>query len=424
MMPNGVSHRQVSSDLQGAWEILQLQWLSYVPNKQGKAFPIPNPKTLQDPIDRNVEHFPDSGKYDPRCLIEGEYKPLTDNGGLVYLKSDGYCVTSQDSEKENTPTPRGAVAANIVSNIGTGVATWLSGLFDQDSWVEYLPNWAKTVVVGRARLGGIPVGIIAAEPRTQPCVIPPDPANDDSRELAFQQAGQVWYPDSSYKTAQAIKDFDNEQLPLFILANWRGFSGGQRDMFNEVLKYGSYIVDYLSTYKQPIFVYLPPTAELRGGAWVVLDKLINRKCIEMFAAKTSRANVLEPTGTIGLKYRKKELLKSMHRLDYTLIQLKKEENEISLRIASNVDDLKSKSKSSKSRKDEKNFNDADYHDDRYEYRRPKSTNLRNSRDSRQSMQSMKSMKSVQARKSGKNNIVTRKTIGDSRLEALSLLIIC
>jgi hypothetical protein len=74
---------------------------------------------------------------------------------------------------------------------------------------------------------------------------------------------------SAFKTAQAIRDFNNgEQLPLMILANWRGFSGGQRDMYNEVLKYGSYIVDALVKYEQPVFVYIPPFGELRGGSWV------------------------------------------------------------------------------------------------------------------------------------------------------------
>ena len=43
-----------------------------------------------------------------------------------------------------------------------------------------------------------------------------------------QQAGQVWFPDSSYKTSQAIQDFNQEQLPLMIFANWRGFSGGMK----------------------------------------------------------------------------------------------------------------------------------------------------------------------------------------------------
>lgn len=46
-------------------------------------------------------------------------------------------------------------------------------------------------------------------------------------------------------------------------------------MFDEVLKRGSLIVDGLSTYKSPAFVYIVPNGELRGGAWVVLDPSIN-----------------------------------------------------------------------------------------------------------------------------------------------------
>merc|ERR1719270_2415587 len=103
---------------------------------------------------------------------------------------------------------------------------WLSGLFDRDSFTEYLSSWACSVCIGRGRLGGIPVGIIATETRTTQSVQPPDPAlEDESTEIRFSQPGQVWYPDSSFKTAQAIKDFKCENLPIFILANWRGFSG-------------------------------------------------------------------------------------------------------------------------------------------------------------------------------------------------------
>lgn len=44
----------------------------------------------------------------------------------------------------------------------------------------------------------------------------------------IQQAGQVWFPDSAFKTAEAIKDFNREGLPLIVFANWRGFSGGMK----------------------------------------------------------------------------------------------------------------------------------------------------------------------------------------------------
>ena len=60
------------------------------------------------------------------------------------------------------------------------------------------------------------------------------------------------------------------------------------DMYDMVLKFGSYIVDALREYNQPILIYIPPFAELRGGAWVVLDHKINPEHIEMYADKDSR----------------------------------------------------------------------------------------------------------------------------------------
>lgn len=54
--------------------------------------------------------------------------------------------------------------------------------------------------------------------------------------LLIVQAGQVWYPDSALKTAHAIEEMNKEGLPLVILANWRGFSGGQRDLLDGILQ--------------------------------------------------------------------------------------------------------------------------------------------------------------------------------------------
>ena len=60
------------------------------------------------------------------------------------------------------------------------------------------------------------------------------------------------------------------------------------DMYDEVLKYGSMIVDALRAYSQPVFIYLPPHGELRGGAWVVVDPTINLDHMEMYADKVSQ----------------------------------------------------------------------------------------------------------------------------------------
>ncbi|KAI9293200.1 acetyl-CoA carboxylase [Neoconidiobolus thromboides FSU 785] len=276
MYKNGVSHLTAENDLDSVDKTLT--WLSYVPKVRDGALPI---LKVNDPVDRTVDVEPTKGTQDPRDWITGH--PSTDKP-----------------------------------------ETWVSGFFDKGTFNETLSGWARTVITGRARLGGIPVGIIAVETRTVEHIIPADPANQNSEEQTMIEAGQVWHPNSAYKTSQAIKDFNNgEQLPLMIFANWRGFSGGQRDMYYEVLKYGSYIVDALTQYKQPVFVYVIPNGELRGGAWVVLDPTINEDMMEMYADKKSRAGVLEPEGIVGIKFRKPQLLETMERLDSIYNELKK-----------------------------------------------------------------------------------------------------
>ena len=92
------------------------------------------------------------------------------------------------------------------------------------------------------------MGVIITENCAAENIKPADPADVTASEAVIQEAGCVWFPNSAYKTDQAIRDFRMEDLPLIIFANWRGFSGGQRDTFDEVLKYGSLIVNaFIST---------------------------------------------------------------------------------------------------------------------------------------------------------------------------------
>ncbi|XP_034186409.1 acetyl-CoA carboxylase isoform X5 [Osmia lignaria lignaria] len=276
MHNNGVSHTTDPRDLDGV--ATALRWLSFCPKYKGAPLPI-LPTPLPDPVEREISYVPTKTAYDPRWMLEGRY--------------------SQN-----------------------GTNSWESGFFDRGSWQEIMRPWAQTVVTGRARLGGIPCGVIAVETRTVELHLPADPANIDSEAKTISQAGQVWFPDSAYKTAQAIKDFGKEELPLFIFANWRGFSGGMKDMYEQIIKFGAYIVDGLREYTKPIFVYIPPHGELRGGAWAVVDPTINPRYMEMFADNTSRAGVLEPGGIVEIKFRSKDILKVMHRIDGVIQKLK------------------------------------------------------------------------------------------------------
>ncbi|XP_042208168.1 acetyl-CoA carboxylase-like [Homarus americanus] len=211
MHKNGISHDVAPNDLEGIHTMLR--WLSYVPKTKESPLPIMEPI---DPVDRKVTFTPGRASYDPRWLVNGRQSP------------------SNPSE-------------------------WESGFFDKNSFQEILEPWAQTVICGRARLGGIPVGVICVETRTVEFNLLADPANLDSEAKTVSQAGQVWFPDSAYKTSQAIRDLNHESLPLIIFANWRGFSGGMKDMYEQVIKFGAYIVDALREYNQPILVYIPPS---------------------------------------------------------------------------------------------------------------------------------------------------------------------
>ena len=191
------------------------------------------------------------------------------------------------------------------------------GLLDSGSWTEYLEAWARSVIIGRGTLGGIPVGVICTESRAVECNVPSDPGKPDgSRPAPIRQAGQVWYPDSAWKTAQALRDFRLEGIPILIIANWRGFSGGPGDLYDGILQFGSLIVEELSKATTPVFVYLPIGSELRGGSWVVLDSAINQNGkIEMYADPSARGGVMEPDGIVSIKFRNKEISRLMRRLE-------------------------------------------------------------------------------------------------------------
>jgi acetyl-CoA carboxylase / biotin carboxylase 1 len=109
-----------------------------------------------------------------------------------------------------------------------------------------------------------------------------------------------------------------------IFANWRGFSGGSRDMAGEILKFGAMIVDALREYEHPVYIYLPPHGELRGGSWVVVDPTINQDKMEMYADPDSRGGILEPAGITEVKFRMPDQLKLMRRLDKQLMDLESE----------------------------------------------------------------------------------------------------
>uniref|UniRef100_A0A1I7T9U3 Acetyl-CoA carboxylase n=2 Tax=Caenorhabditis tropicalis TaxID=1561998 RepID=A0A1I7T9U3_9PELO len=275
MFRNGVTHAVVDNDLEGIAKVLR--WMSFLPS-ENKSFPF-------------------FSQYGNDSSIREVRIPLT--GGDQY--DVRHLIDSKDLYNKH-------------------------GICDTMSFDEICGDWAKSIVAGRARLCGIPIGVVASEFRNFSTTVPADPALEGSQIQNTQRAGQVWYPDSAFKTAEAINDLNKENLPLLIIASLRGFSGGQKDMYDMVLKFGAQIVDALAVYNRPVIVYIPEAGELRGGAWAVLDSKIRPEFIHLVADEKSRGGILEPNAVVGIKFRKPVMAEMMKRCDESYAQLSADSN--------------------------------------------------------------------------------------------------
>ena len=121
MFNNGVTHDIVKDDFDGC--LLILRWLSYMPQTMLHLPPILS--EIHDSINRPIDFTPTSTPYDARHMIQGRQ-----------LTSLHQTNSNNDIGASTTPT-------------------FQSGFFDRDSFIEIMKGWAKTVVCGRARLGGI-----------------------------------------------------------------------------------------------------------------------------------------------------------------------------------------------------------------------------------------------------------------------------
>jgi len=126
-------------------------------------------------------------------------------------------------------------------------------------------------------------------------VAPVEPADETSRRVENPCPANVWSAASASKSAHALETMRREGLPVLVLANCRGFAGGATDMYGAVLTHGAAIVETLVSDGPPVWVYLTPHGQLRGGAFVVLAPSLNPSRIRLNAAPTAAAGILEPS---------------------------------------------------------------------------------------------------------------------------------
>lgn len=196
------------------------------------------------------------------------------------------------------PTVSVTRSTNLTCHMPGDVRSRISEI--TDDFIELQQGWSPSVVVGRARMNGRSCCIIAAQTIPVTTETIPDPANPKE----IQQV--TWTPcvlnaGASAKIAEALQAARLEAIPTLILANWRGFDGGTREMEARVLATGSDIVRELAMHDHPpVEVHVGKESVLLGGSYVVFAPDINRRRIHLSIDPSATIAILEHSGAAPL----------------------------------------------------------------------------------------------------------------------------
>lgn len=158
------------------------------------------------------------------------------------------------------------------------------------SITEYSSAFSSNIKTVRCFIKDMPVGVI----------------------YAYENGTCVLDAPSSEKFSTFIDQINRENLNLVIMANFKGFSGGDTDMKQGILKQGSKIIENLKIFRNKIFVYIGCGWQVRGGTFVILDKFINER-IRVFVSRDSRIGIMQPSGLSEVKFKKKERIRILEK---------------------------------------------------------------------------------------------------------------
>ncbi len=128
---------------------------------------------------------------------------------------------------------------DIDGNGGYDVRDLLECMVDAGSFQESKKEYGQTLVTGYARLGGVPVGIVANQRiRCQ------------SRSEGIQIGGVI-YTDSADKAARFVLECNQSQLPLLFFQDVMGFMVGKRAEESGIIRSGAKLVNAISNSTVP-----------------------------------------------------------------------------------------------------------------------------------------------------------------------------
>ncbi|MBL7113309.1 MAG: acyl-CoA carboxylase subunit beta [Bacteroidales bacterium] len=157
----------------------------------------------------------------------------------------------------------------------------IEAVIDDKNFMEVQPHYAQNIVVGFARLGGKPVGIVANQPA--------------------HLAG-VLDINSSVKGARFVRFCDAFNIPLITFEDVPGFLPGTLQEFGGIIKHGAKLLYAYSEATVPKITVI--TRKSYGGAYCVMSSKHIGADVN-YAYPTAEIAVMGSEGAVNILYRNK-----------------------------------------------------------------------------------------------------------------------
>jgi propionyl-CoA carboxylase beta chain len=154
-------------------------------------------------------------------------------------------------------------------------------IIDDEHFLEVQPHYAANMVIGFARMGGKPIGIVANQPN--------------------HLAG-VLDINSSVKAARFVRFCDAFNIPIVTLVDVPGFLPGTGQEFGGIIKHGAKLLYAFAEATVPKITLI--TRKAYGGAYDVMSSKHIGGDVN-FAYPTAEIAVMGPEGAINILYRGK-----------------------------------------------------------------------------------------------------------------------
>jgi acetyl-CoA carboxylase carboxyltransferase component len=199
------------------------------------------------------------------------YLPSSNSDEPPYRDTGDAADRSVDGLEKIVPTnPRAAYDVKRV----------IKAVFDRNSWFEIKPSWAKNIVVGFARAGGLSVGVVANQP---------------------MQKGGILDSDSADKAARFIRMCDAFNVPLVYLMDVPGFIVGSQVEKEGIIRHGAKMLYATSEATVPKVTVIMRKA-YGAGYYVMCGKGYQPDLI--VAWPLAEISVMGPEGAVNIIFNK------------------------------------------------------------------------------------------------------------------------